>query len=214
MRRAIATAAGALLALAMLMGTPALAHEGREIKGFEVECGWGVEPANAGFQNSVQFFANHRNGDPVKNADLTAVVIFGQKDGEQQSEPIALEPAFGSPGEFDGTIIPTRPGTYTFHITGTLDGVDIGDQFFTSSDTTFDDVHNPADAEFPAKDPTRGELGQALSQTSERVQALERDLQDAADDASRAAVIGYAALGLGAIALLVAALKKPTVKKG
>ena len=43
----------------------------------------------------------------------------------------------------DASIIPTRPGDYTFHFIGTISGQKVDDQF-TSSDKTFDPANDPA----------------------------------------------------------------------
>ena len=56
-------------------------------------------------------------------------------------------------------MVPTRPGAYTFHFTGTIRG-DAIDETFKSSDTTFDDIKAASEVEFPAKDPSTGELAQ------------------------------------------------------
>lgn len=43
----------------------------------------------------------------------------------------------GTPGDYRGWLIPTRPGKYTFHFTGTIKGDPI-DERITASPTTFD----------------------------------------------------------------------------
>jgi hypothetical protein len=85
-------------------------------------------------------------------------------------------------------MIPTRPGTYEFHFTGEAGGEQI-DEVFTSSETTFDSPSDPAQFQFPAKDPSTAELAQAVEQ-----------LQDQQDDGGSDA----APLIVSVVTLLVA----------
>ena len=83
---------------------------------------------------------------------------------------MTLDPSDESPGEYTAPFVPTRPGTYTFHITGDASGQKI-DQFFTSSEKTFDDVKDPTLDEFPAKDPTNGQLATRTDQADSKTKS-------------------------------------------
>ena len=150
------------VALLLLTASPAAAHERRQIGDLQVIVGWADEPALPGYQNPVQFFVE---GPAADQGDLEVTVVFG--DGVR-GQPLPLEPAFDNPSEYLAPIIPTRPGTYTFEITGSV-GEQAIDETFTSSENTFDDVRNPAELEFPEQDPTRGELAERLERVSARV---------------------------------------------
>jgi hypothetical protein len=194
---------------------PALAHERVGVGGHTVVVGWLDEPAFAGFKNAVQFTASHKaDGAPVTGARLRVEVIFGDRDGQEKMGPLDLEPAFGAPGEYQAFLIPTRPGTYTFHITGSLAKGEPIDRFFTSGEQTFDDIHEATAAEFPAKDPTAGQLAEKIDRVDGRLVSVQqaadsaaRSASDAVDSARLMAIVGIAlgglALGVAIVVLLV-----------
>ncbi|MGH2723892.1 MAG: hypothetical protein ACRDI0_06435 [Actinomycetota bacterium] len=200
MWRGVVVAASGVLLLTL---TPARAHEERQVGPLEVEVGWLEEPAFAGFANAVQLTAV-RGNRPVRGADLEVQVLFGDPDSTESTEPLPLLPAFGSPGEYHAFLIPTRPGTYTFLITGALAGRDFDEEF--TSGETFDDVQNPADAQFPARDPTAGELATRLDRIDSRIQALRQDIQaqDLGSGAGASTVLAIVAVVLAALAVVLA----------
>jgi hypothetical protein len=111
-----------------------------------------------------------------------------------------MEPVFGAPGQYRATLIPTRPGTYTFEFTGTL-GRRRFSESFTSGEDTFDDVRNPSEVEFPAQDPTRGELAERLDRLTQRVETvLGTEPADPGGD-PLALGLGIAGLAVGLLAL-------------
>jgi hypothetical protein len=189
----------------MAAAAPAQAHEHRVVAGHSMVVGWGDEPTFAGFKNAVQVFVNEQGtggeeeGPPVEDAELEVEVLFGGEDATESIGPMTLEPAFDSPGEYLATIVPTRPGQYTFHITGTLGGEEV-DEFFTSGPETFSQVADPADVEFPVQDPTRGDLAASVQELQAATAAVE-EAQEAADSARLLAIIGIA---VGVIGLVVA----------
>lgn len=153
-------------AASLLLATPAASHEVRRVGDLEMVVGWLEEPSYAGFKNGIDVFISRR-GEPVEDAELTVTVTFGEPGSGASTEPLPLEAAFGEAGAYDTSIIPTRPGTYTFQISGTVAGRQI-DETFTSG-PEFDDVRNPADAQFPERDPTAGEIAQRLDQIDARL---------------------------------------------
>ncbi len=200
--------AASVIAVAMMWTAGvASAHEQRRVGDHDVVVGWASEPAYAGFGNEVSVRIMHRE-DPVEDAELDAVVAFGGEDAETTTQPMPLEPAFGDPGHYVAYIIPTRPGTYSFHVTGTVEGEQF-DETFTSGPDTFNDVQNPTDAEFPEQDPTRGEIAEALDRLSGRVEELsaEEPAEDEGSDVALWVAIGAAALAL--IALVLAVRRRP-----
>ncbi len=210
--------AGLLLALA---GGPAWAHQHRLVGGLETTVGWGDEPTYAGFKNSITFRAERpaagghshdEPGTPVKGAKLKVEVTFGGPSGTEKMGPIDLEPAFDEEGLYETTLIPTRPGTYTWRITGTLAGKGF-DQTYTSgeagknaqSEGTFNDAQETTDVQFPAKDPNNADLANRIKQEATRLAARTAAVKD---DASVATTLGYVGIGLGALALIVAAVRR------
>jgi hypothetical protein len=179
---AVTLAAAAAVALA-LPAAPAAAHEQRHVNGNDVVVGWLEEPAFAGFLNAVQFIAT-RGGQPVEDARLEVEVVFGGPDGEQRTDPMPLEPAFGAPGEYHATLIPTRPGQYTFSVTGRMDGP--VDEVFTSGPETFNDIEEVSGVQFPEQDPSAGELGEAVTQLQEQLDGARTAAQEAGNRAEGA----------------------------
>ncbi|MDQ4143251.1 MAG: hypothetical protein M3198_05790 [Actinomycetota bacterium] len=191
-----------LIALAWLLpSTPAAAHEQRSVDGQSVVVGWEVEPAFTGVANAVGVMVTS-GGRPVEGLELKAEVIFGTQDSSRRTAPLDLEPAFGQPGKYTAPILPSRPGTYTFHITGELGGRPF-DQSFTSGEGTFDSVTDPE--EFPVKDPTRAELAERTERLLSRIDpARDRPSGSVRGLAIAGIVVGLAGLLVGLVALVLA----------
>ncbi|MGI8984894.1 MAG: hypothetical protein ACR2HM_10235, partial [Acidimicrobiales bacterium] len=157
----------AVLAFAVLQ--PALAHEPRASGVLRFVVGWGDEPAYTGFRNGVQVtVSDAAGGAPVTDTTGTLKVEVA-KGSEKTTLP--LEANFGeSPGEYRAWLTPTRPGSYTFRLTGSVRGQPV-DESFSSSPTTFDEVADSTVIQFPAKDPTIGQLATRLDREVPRLAA-------------------------------------------
>jgi hypothetical protein len=201
------SAAALVGAFVLLSAAPAFAHESRKLGDLEMEVGWGTEPAFAGEVNSVQVILVH-DGQPVVDLGdtLDVEVAFGDT-----TMPLTLEPFFeegeGTPGDYRAWLIPTSAGQYTLHLSGTIDGEDV-DENFTSGPNTFDDVVNPQSVEFPEQQPTSGELADRIDRVEPRLASAigdaQADTQAAADDASSAKTFGLIGILVGVIGLIVA----------
>ena len=197
---ALASAFGALL---VLQSGPANAHETRVVGDVVMVVGWSNEPTYAGFQNAAGVRlaevgrTDDEEGPPISDADLQVEILFGDETSTTTTGPLPMEESFSEPGLFEADIIPTRPGTYTYHVTGTVAGQAIH-EFFTSSEDTFSHVNIPADIQFPEQDPTAGELAQAVAR-----------LRATAEEGGNQAAL-WIAIGSGIIALiaLIAAVRK------
>lgn len=207
-RRLLATSTFAAISVAVLT-VPAAAHEQRVVAGHFMVVGWLDEPTYAGFKNGVQVFVNEppnkgeEEGVPVEDASLEVEVLFGAEDAEESIGPLPLEPAFGSQGEYSATMIPTRPGQYTFHITGTIDDQEV-DELFTSGPDTFSEVADPADVEFPVQDPSRGQLAEAVQGAQGQTDELRSTVEEVREAADTARLLGILGLVAGVIGLVVA----------
>jgi hypothetical protein len=160
--------------LLVLPAAPAGAHEHREVGDIVMVAGWGNEPVYAGYQHPVEVFLSEpgpgeeEEGPPISDAELEVEVFFGAEASGTSSGPLPMEEAFGEPGHFEADMIPTRPGTYTLRFTGTVAGQDI-DEVFTSGPDTFSDANLASSIQFPAQDPTTGELAEAVDRLSARL---------------------------------------------
>ncbi|MGH9282095.1 MAG: hypothetical protein ACRD0S_04075, partial [Acidimicrobiales bacterium] len=197
LRRAALTSVAAGL-LSLLLAAPAAAHERRTVGDFLLVVGWADEPAYAGFKNAVQVrISEAASNQPVVDLapqELKVDVSFGGK----KTGPVAVEPrfrvgAFGTHGDYQASLIPSRPGPYTFRFVGTIKGQQV-DQSFTSSETTFDSPEDPSEVEFPVKDPSRGELGS-------RIQRMEPRIDAARETGRRGVRLGTAGLVVAVLAV-------------
>jgi hypothetical protein len=215
MRKRTAPVAAVLAVLLVpLLAAPALAHGEHKVADYNVEVGFGTEPAYAGVTNSVQLIITN-NGQPVTNANGLKVAVG---TGDAEPKPFPLEPYwgddFGQKGDYRAFFIPTAPGAYTFKVTGTLGGKKV-DESYTSGKDGFDEVTNPSEVQYPAPEPTGSQLTTRLDRETARINAAlnaEREqVDDQVADARRLATIGLAvgALGLlAAVAMGVVALRR------
>jgi hypothetical protein len=194
-------------ALTVMTAGPAFPHEDRPVGGLNVVVGWASEPAFTGYPNAVQLLLNDANDQPIE--DLGDTLKVEVSFGEEKTGPLSVEPAFGpdfgTKGEYQADLIPTRPGKYTFHFTGTVRGQPF-DQSFTSSDTGFDEAKDDTEVAFPVKDPSRGELAQKIDRLDPRLEkaqqeaaAVKQDADDAKSSATTATVIAIVAIVLAVV---------------
>jgi hypothetical protein len=190
-KRIVAVAAVSLLAPALFTST-ASAHVEKASGPFRVELGWGVEPPLTGLDNFVQVEVADAGGAPitVPAGALSVEVAYGAS-----AVTLPLVPGEG-PGELRAELVPTRPGAYSFDVSGRLRGRSLAVSA-SCSESTFECVEDASGAEFPVKDPSSGELAERLLRESERV----REAREDADSAHSTAV---AALALAAAALATA----------
>jgi hypothetical protein len=196
----------------LALSSPAFAHEERAVGAYHFVIGWGDEPAYAGLKNSVQLILSTKAGKPVTNLgdSLKVEVIFGQQQMELPFEP-AFDPeeGFGTLGDYRAWLIPTAPGTYTFHLFGSI-GKQKVDERFTSGPTTFDDIADPAEVEFPTKVPTGTELAGRLDREIPRLTAAvasaRSETEDKADSARTLAIVGIVVGAVGLVLALVAVI--------
>jgi hypothetical protein len=135
----------AMLAMTFLGSATVSAHEQRMVAtDYTFVVGFLTEPAISGDTNGISLEVT-KGDTPVEGlADtIKAQVIFGD-----QTKDMTLSPVWNTPGAYKAVFIPTAPGDYTFHFTGTVEGTTI-DETFTSSPEGFDSVADRADYEFP-----------------------------------------------------------------
>lgn len=204
------TAASLLAALAL--APVAAAHQQVTVGNYDIEIGWLFEPTYVGQPNAVQFTIHDKAGQPVTDLGANDIAVVVSTAGTD-SPSLSFDPAFdlakgdGNPGEYDAAIVPTAPGDYTFHITGSIHGTKL-DISGTSSPDTFNSVVGSSDIEFPAKVPTMDEVSTHLDRIDSRIAALQsaNPGSDAVSVAQSAAAAAASAMDAANRALLVGAL--------
>jgi hypothetical protein len=140
-----------------------------------VALGWVHEPTYVGEQNAVQVVIKDASGKAItdlNDGDLKVTVTVGGKT----SDPLDLLNTFdpdtglGIPGDYEAPIIPTAPGDYTFHLTGTIDGTAV-DETATSSDATFNSVVDGTGIQFPNQLPALTDIITRLDRIDARLSA-------------------------------------------
>lgn len=182
----------ALFAAAFIPGI-AVAHEAREVAGYQVVVGFIDEPVFVGQKSGLEIFVS-RDDQPVAGLDQTlqAEVI---KDDQRRALP--LSPRFGEEGAYQSYFFPTVAGPYTFHIFGSIEGNEI-DESFTSSPEGFSEVEEVAAGQFPLQLPSTAELA-----------ADARNGAAAASQVPIAIGLGAAGLVAGLLALGLALARRP-----
>lgn len=189
----------AIVLLVLLVLAPATsAHVERTSGSFAVEMGWSNEPPLAGLDNSVEVEVADISGArvAVPAGALTVEVAYGSA-----AKTLPLVPG-EDPGRLTAPLVPTRPGTYSFHVSGAIDGRPL-DVRATCSEATFECVEDGSSAEFPTRDPSRGELAERLSRESARVEAA----TDRSESAQRTAVAALALAALAAASALALGMR-------
>ncbi len=168
-----------LLVLAFVM--PVSAHEQRTVGTWQIAFGWRNEPTYAGQFNGPEIFIAPADATPEPGMDevhatendfagveidLRAEVSFGD-----QTTTVTFEPA-DDPGHYIADLIPTLPGDYSFHLTGTIGDTAV-DETFTSADGQFSTVEPATDILFPSTQSQEARI----SALEDRVTQLEAAVQ-------------------------------------
>lgn len=188
--------AALLLALTPLA---VFAHERRAVDKYSFLVGFNVEPALNGQPNGAQLTVTvpSENNRPVEGlADtLKMSVVYG---GGQPKE-LKVSAVSGTPGRYVGSFIPTRPGTYIFRFTGSIEGMPI-DQRFESGPGRFSDVDDVTQIQFPEPAPPTNEVDRQAQGAVQQAQAA----QTAVDQMRTMAIAGVAVGALGIILATIA----------
>jgi hypothetical protein len=181
----VSAATLALLVILLSVGV-ALAHEQRVVGKYTFVVGFLNEPAYTNFPNSLDMrIMETQSGKPVEGLEKTlqAEVIFGAS-----TMPLQLRARFGQPGAYLADLVPTRAGSYIFHITGDVQGQSI-DEKFESGPNTFSDGEDLTALQFPQKLPSPSDAA--------------GQLKAAQDTASSAQTFAYVGIGVGVLGLIV-----------
>ena len=177
----IAAAVAVVVASLGIFASPAAAHERRNIGPYTFVVGWIVEPAYVGQLNALDLTVTETASTKAVEGlekTLKAELITG---GGAAVMPLTVASRFGLPGKYQGQVLPTKVGDYTFHITGTVGTMTI-DEKFESGPGRFGGIEDIAALQFPNKVPSNSDLASKL------------------DDANTKLTI---AIALGALALVI-----------
>jgi hypothetical protein len=191
---------GIALVVALIIGvfttSTALAHEVRHVGSYTFVVGFINEPAYAGQLNSIDLTickgdqcnyvvqdGSRIVSNPVNDADKTLKAEVSQGTVAPLSLP--LEPRFRNPGKYASYFVPSKVGTYTFHISGTLEGNQINEKF-TSGPNTFGDANQI-------------QVYPPVTQTT----ATQADVQTTQNSANTAMTLGIVGIIVGVVALAV-----------
>ena len=136
----------ALLTAALLgLARGAQAHGGAELGGYALEFGWLNEPPLVGQPNGVALNFSQDGAALDTILDVSGLQVEVRYGG--QSKALELQPLNEeSTGEFVAPFIPTRPGIYSLHISGTLAGESV------ETDVEPEEVLPAESAQFPQAD--------------------------------------------------------------
>ena len=115
------------------------------------------------------------------------------------SQIMDLNETWNSPGHYKSEFIPTSPGAYNFRFFGDLQGQTI-DESFESSNTTFDEVTNATDIQFPVQLSGPRETENAARGALETANAAGSDASSANTLAAIAVALAFLGLVLGGLA--------------
>ena len=172
-----------------IYGGAAAAHERRMVGPYQLVVGWLNEPAYVGLVNSLDLHVTDTRVTPAKAVEgLEKTLTVDLQTGGLTSIALTVTARFGTPGAYNGYVMPTTTGTYVFTIKGKIDTQDVNEKF-ESGPGRFGDVESTSALQYPNKVPAADELTQRLA-----------DLQSGIDQtrllAAAAVLIGIVALGV------------------
>jgi hypothetical protein len=186
----VLSAAGTIaivVASLLLYSGHAYAHERRTVGPYQFVVGWLNEPAYLGQLNSLDLrITDTRQNPAAAVTGLEKTLTTDVTAGGLAPFPLTVSARFGTAGAYNGWVMPTVKGTYTFHIVGKIDTLTI-DEKFTSGPNTFGDIEDTTALQYPVKVPVADDLGKKLDAISSSV------------DQTR--LIALAALAMGVIAI-------------
>lgn len=198
----VAVAAAALFIFTSI----ASAHERRMVGEYEFVVGFLVEPAIEGEKNGVDLRvripAEEEGGDltPVEGVHETLQVEITHIPSGV-SKQADLRGIFGDPGHYTSDLIPTAPGPYRFHFTGSIGDLEI-DEVFESGEDTFSEVLPSSGFQFPESVPAAREMESAIRGAQETAEQSANAVAAAEEAAASAQSTATIALVVGAVGLL------------
>jgi len=190
----VASTIAIVAASLLLFSGRAYAHERRMVGPYQFTVGWLNEPAYLGQLNSLDLrIADTRQNPAAPVSGLEKTLTADVSAGGLAPYTLTVSARFGTAGAYNGFVMPTVKGGYTFHIVGKIDTQTV-DEKFTSGPNTFGDIEDTAVLQYPVKVPVADDLGKKLDAVQSGV------------DQTR--LIALAGLVLGVVALGAATLMR------
>lgn len=193
-----------VLVVPLVVPTPALAHERREVGPYTFVVGWEGEPAFSGQKNGASLrITRTDNGEAVEGAEKTLKLEVIQ-GGVRREFP--LRAVFRMPGSYTADVVPTKDGDYRFRFFGTVSTTSV-EQTFDSAEGKFNKVQPIQEIHFPAAEtaaaaPSSLATAPASSATAD---AAAREAANATTMATIGLVVGGLGILLGVLALVSSA---------
>ncbi|MDE1841907.1 hypothetical protein [Candidatus Nitrosotalea okcheonensis] len=159
---------------------PAEAHIVKVYGNYIVEVGWDNEPAYTGLTNGAQVIIKQGSGDsatPVINAlqNLQISVKYGSV-----TKPLDFLPSSVVDGQYHAILIPTRVGTYSLVLKGSVGNQTIADEIL------LDDVSSIDTLNFPQSAGSSSSTSVNMDQMGTVINQLTSDIEDAKNNADAA----------------------------
>jgi hypothetical protein len=206
---------------------PVYAHVSETFGNFTVEVGWSDEPPLVGEINNAIIQVNkgtESNYTPVRNA-LAGIYTLVKYGGVTKT--LDFEPSEQSAGLYEAKMIPTRLGSYSLVLNGTIQ-----EQSIVNAEIPLDDVEGKQKLSFPdSGNSVEGttntpattigaEVEMILSQLTNDIEATKLDIgtlakndanmqksfEDVKNTADRSYMIGVTGTGLGVAGIVIAAV--------
>jgi hypothetical protein len=191
MTRLISLAAATLVVVSSfaIYAGAASAHERRMVGPYQFVVGWLNEPAYVGLVNSLDLRVSDTRVTPAKAVEgLEKTITVDLQTGGLASLPLTVTARFGTPGAYNGYVMPSATGTYTFTIKGKIESQDVNEKF-ESGPGRFGDIESTTALQYPNKVPAADDLTKRLG-----------DMQSGIDQtrllSAVAVIIGIVALGV------------------
>lgn len=186
-------------------------HTTVEVEPYEIEIGWGIEPPIVGIRNNFVFEVSEPGEkEGVKKGVVNAFQNLEAKarsGGVTKTLDISSDPR---PGHYFSPVIPTRTGTFTIEIKGTIEGTEI------DIDVPIEDVQSTAVLDFPpasgsSSDQDVTALKNAMSSLQQDITSIkskvgETDIGSGNFSVERAYNFGVFGLSLGAAGVILAVI--------
>ena len=220
---------------------PAYAHITKQFGNISLEVGWTDEPPLAGQLNSaiivVEKVVTGGNSTPINNA-LSQIDIAVKYGGI--TKPLDFGPSEQAEGGYEAKIIPTRIGSYSLAMNGSIQSQNI-----TNVEIPMDEVEGTQMFSFPDRESTSSDTGNAqttigtnnnigakveqiLSQLSNDIDStkvniikldsnyanIHKSIQDAKSSSDRSFMIGMIGVGAGISGIIISSIVLSRSRRG